>query len=175
MFADLSLLLWIHLLAASLAIVTGAAIFLMRKGTRRHRHIGIAYIAAMIVTVVSVIPVEATVMPFFGSRFGFFHIFVVVGAISMTFGIDRLLKWRTTRNPEMLRAHQSHLAYSYAGLLMAGFSQIASNPWWGLVELTSMTQFWTIFALVNIAIYAVAMWLIQTRIAKGDPMRWKRA
>ena len=175
MFAELSPLLWIHLLTAGLAIVAGAAISLMRKWTRRHRMIGITYITAMIVTIISVIPVRATVMPFFGSRFGFFHIFVVIGAISMTFGIDRLLKWRATREPEMLRAHQIHLAYSYAGLLMAGFSQIASNPGWGLVEIVSMTQFWTIFAAVNIAIYAIAMWLIQTRLATGDPMRWRRA
>ena len=175
MFHDLSLLLWIHFLAASLAILCGAGIFLLRKGTALHRAIGVSYIAAMFVTVISVVPVEATVMPFFGTRFGFFHVFVVIGFISLLFGIDRLLKWRRTRDPEMLRAHQIHLSYSYSGLLMAGFSQIASNPAWGLVSIGSVTQFWTIFIAVNVAIYAIAVFLIQTRLAKGDPRRWYAA
>ena len=175
MFDDLSPLLWIHFIAASVAILVGAAIFTMPKGTRLHRILGVTYILTMFTTVVSVVPVEAKVMPFFGTRFGFFHAFVVIGFISLIFGIDRLRRWRATREPEMLRAHQVHLAYSYAGLLMAGFSQIATNPFWGLVQLSNQTQFWIIFAAVNAAIYAVAMWLIQTRVAKGDPMRWRRA
>ena len=172
MFEDLSALVLVHFVAASLAIVLGAMIFLMPKGTIKHRWTGMAYIAAMFVTVVSVVPVRATVMPFFGTRFGFFHVFVVVGFVSLIFGISRLLKWRRTRDVEALRAHQVHLAYSYAGLLMAGFSQIASNPRWLLVEIDSAGQFWGIFAAVNIAIYVVAMWLIQSKLAKGDPRRW---
>ena len=55
---------------------------------------------------------------------------------------------------------------------MAGFSQLATNPRWQLVELTSAGQFWGIFAAVNAAIYGVAVWLIQSRLAKGDPRRW---
>ncbi|RJY08260.1 DUF2306 domain-containing protein [Aurantiacibacter aquimixticola] len=175
MINDLSPLLLIHFLSASYAILAGAAIFLMRKGTQTHRVIGTSYIAAMFVTVLSVVPVPATVMPFFGTRFGFFHIFVVVGFISLLFGIRALRRWHTTRDLEWLRAHQIHLAYSYAGLLMAGFSQMATNPRWLVVApFETMTQFWIAFAAVNAGIYAVAIWLIQTRIAKGDPMRWKR-
>ena len=175
MFDDLGPLVMVHFITACLAIMLGAAIFLIRKGTKLHRSLGAAYIAMMFVTVVSVIPVEATVMPFFGTRFGFYHVFVVIGFISLAFGIRAVLKWRSTRDPEWLRAHQIHLAYSYAGLLMAGFSQMATNPRWLMVHVDSMTQFWVIFAAVNMAIYAVAMWLIQTRIAKGDPLRWKPA
>ena len=171
MFADLSPLVLIHFVTACYAIVAGAAVFLLPKGTRLHRTIGTSYIVAMFLTVVSVIPVEATVMPFFGTRFGFFHVFVVIGFISLGFGIRAILRWRSTREPEWLRMHQIHLAYSYAGLLMAGFSQIATNPRWMLVDLDSATQFWVVFGAVNAGIYAVAMWLIQTRVAKGDPRR----
>ena len=175
MFDDLSPLLWTHFIAASIAIVVGAFVFLMRKGTSLHRTMGITYIVAMFVTVVSVVPVEATVMPFFGTRFGFFHVFVVIGFLSLLFGIDRLLKWRRTRDLEMLRAHQIHLGYSYAGLIMAGFSQIASNPAWGLAEISTPGQFWAAFGTVNVVIYAIAIFLIQTRLAKGDPRRWRKA
>ena len=175
MLQDLSPLLLIHFVAASYAILAGAAIFLLRKGTQMHRMIGASYIAAMFVTVLSVVPVPATVMPFMGTRFGFFHVFVVVGFISLMFGLRALYRWHTTRDPEWLRAHQIHLAYSYAGLLMAGFSQMATNPRWLVVApFETMTQFWIAFGAVNAAIYGVAMWVIQTRLAKGDPMRWKR-
>ena len=175
MFSDLSPLLLIHFFAASYAIVVGAAIFLMRKGTMPHRAVGVSYIAAMAITVISVIPVKATVMPIMGSRFGFFHVFVVVGFVSLTFGIRAVLRWRRTRETEWLRAHQIHLAYSYAGLLMAGFSQMATNPRWMVVlPFETMAQFWITFAAVNIGIYAAAFWLIQSRLAKGDPMRWAR-
>ena len=173
MLSDLSPLLIVHLADACIAIAAGAAIFLMRKGTGRHRLIGAIYLTAMTVTVVSVVPVEAKVMPFFGTRFGFFHVFVVIGFISLLVGLHALRRWRVYRDIRALQAHQVHLAYSYAGLLMAGFSQMATNPRWLLVELTTQTQFWTIFAAVNAAIYGVAVYFIQTRIAKGDPLRWK--
>lgn len=175
MFSDLSPLVILHFAAASFAIVVGAAILLMRKGTKMHRTLGLSYIVAMTVTVVSVVPVRATVMPIMGTRFGFFHVFVVLGFVSLFFGIRAVLRWRTTRDPKWLRAHQINLAYSYAGLLMAGFSQIATNPRWLVVlPFETMTQFWITFAAINIAIYAVAVWMIQTRLAKGDPERWKR-
>ena len=175
MFTDLGPLVLVHFIAACYAIASGAAIFLMRKGTATHRAIGASYIIAMFVTVASVVPVKATVMPIMGTRFGFFHVFVVVGFISLTFGIRAILKWRSTRDPEWLRAHQIHLAYSYAGLLMAGFSQMATNPRWLVVSpFETMTQFWIAFAAVNALIYAIAVWQIQTRLAKGDPMRWYR-
>lgn len=172
---DLSLLLIVHLISAVGAIIAGAAIFLMRKGTGRHRAMGISYMAAMLVTVVSVIPVEATVLRIGDSRFGFFHLLILVAFGSVAIGTDRLLRWRRTREKRWLRGHQIHLTYSYAGLIMAGFSQLATNPRWQLVEVGNAVQFWTVFAAVNAAIYFVAMYLIQTRIAKGDPLRWIRA
>ena len=175
MFADLSPLLLVHFVSACTAIICGATIFLSRKGSVGHRWMGMTYIGAMLITIVSVIPVPATVMPIMETRFGFFHVFIVVGFVSLSIGIERLLRWRQTRDPAALKSHQVNLAYSYAGLLMAGFSQIATNPRWLLVELTTQTQFWVIFAAVNAAIYGVAAYLIQTRIAKGDPLRWKPA
>ena len=122
MLSDLSPLLIIHLAAACIAIAASAAIFLMRKGTQSRRMIGAVYLAAMTVTVVSVIPVPAKVMPFYGMRFGFFHVFVVVGFLSLLVGLHALRRWRIHRDVKALQAHQVHLAYSYAGLLMAGFS-----------------------------------------------------
>ncbi|RDC59561.1 hypothetical protein HME9302_00751 [Alteripontixanthobacter maritimus] len=142
----------------------------MRKGTPRHRINGAIYIASMFVVIVSVIPVEATTLRIGSSRFGFFHVFIVIGFISLCVGLAALRRWRRTGRPKDLRSHQVNFAYSYAGLLMAGFSQIATNPMWGLVEGMGVAQFWITFAALNAAIYAVATWLIVTRIAKRDPL-----
>lgn len=35
-----------------------------------------------------------------------------------------------------------------------------------------MASFWVAFAAVNIAIYAAALYLIETRIARRDPLRF---
>ena len=170
MFSELSPLVVVHLAAACAAIVLGALLFLGQKGTAKHRGLGIAYIVSMLVTIVSVAPVRATSLPILGTRFGFFHLMILVGAASLAIGIKDLLRWRRTREPAALKSHQINLAYSYAGLLMAGFSQLATNPRWMLVDLTSLSQFWFVFGVTNAAIYAVAAWLIQTRVARRDPL-----
>ena len=170
MLVDLPLLVMVHLIAASASIVLGAVVLFGRKGNQWHRTLGISYVVSMLITIVSVIPVRATSLPIMGSRFGFFHVMILVGAISLSIGIRDLLRWRRTRNPAALKSHQINLAYSYAGLLMAGFSQLSTNPRWQLVNLTSETQFWIAFGLTNAAIYVAAAWLIQTRVVKRDPL-----
>ncbi|MGB3806200.1 MAG: DUF2306 domain-containing protein [Erythrobacter sp.] len=165
----MSVLLTVHFVAAIAAFVSGAVMFLSRKGTSAHRRLGVFYIAAMLVTIVSVIPVEATTLRIGDSRFGFFHVFILVGFVSLAVAIAALLRWRRNRKPKDLKAHQMHFAYSYAGLLMAGFSQISTNPLWGLVDGGSATQFWIVFGLTNAAIYGVASYLIFTRIHPRDP------
>ena len=168
----LSPLIATHFIAACAAIILGMMLFLSTKGTRIHRWLGLSYIAAMLVTIVSVIPVPATSLPIAGSRFGFFHVFIVIGFISLSIGIERLIRWRRTGNPAALKSHQINLSYSYAGLLMAGFSQLSTNPAWGLVALTDATQFWIVFGASNAFIYAIAAYLIQTRVANRDPLRF---
>lgn len=175
MFAQLSLFLWIHFVAAVYAIASGAVVLAMRKGTSRHRWIGTSYIVAMVLVLVSVAFVPAKVMPFFGTSFGFFHALMVFGGVSLLIGLHALWRWHRYREPKALRQHQIRLAYSYTGLLMAGFSQLATNPRFGLVSMSSMVQFWILFALVNAAILGVGTYVIQTRLAKGDPLRWKPA
>ncbi len=170
---DLSPLIIVHLVAVVIAIASGAAMFLLPKGTRFHRVNGVSYIISMFIAVLSVIPVPAKVMPIMGTRFGFFHVFVLVGIVSLLVGIAALRRWHKGRKPDDLRAHQIHFSYSYAGLLMAGFSQIATNPLWGLVEGGGNAQFWITFASVNAAIYAVASFFVYKKLLKGDPMRYR--
>ena len=171
MLADLGPLLQIHVAAALLAIASGAIVFLLPKGTTRHRQVAWVYVSAMLVTTGVVVFVPATVLEFGSSGWGFFHLFIVVGGISSLIGIFALVRWRQTRDPAWLRNHQMRFAFSYAGLLMAGFSQIATNPRFGLVENLSAAQFWAAFAGTNLAILGVAMFIVSKYLAKGDPRR----
>lgn len=172
MFDNLSAAGLIHSAAALVALATGGLLMVARKGTRLHRMLGIFYIVAMAHVLGAAAFMPATVVPFFGTSFGFFHLFLVIGGISMAFGIAALLRWRRRRDTRALRAHQIHLAYSYAGLIMAGLSQLLTNPRYRLTWFDDAAGFWASFIILNLAVYAVAVWLIQTRVARGDPLRF---
>ena len=164
-------LLIVHVVAAIVAILAGAFVFLLSKGTRVHRRIACVYVAAMILTTSVVVFVPASVLPFGRSGFGFFHLFILVGLVSSLLGLFGLLMWRRTRERRWLRMHQIRFSFSYAGLLMAGISQFATNPRFGLVGQLSPAAFWLAFAAANAAILGVAMVMVHRYLAVGDPLR----
>ncbi|EAQ30705.1 hypothetical protein NAP1_07995 [Erythrobacter sp. NAP1] len=169
--SDLSLLLQIHIVAAMAAIVLGAIVFSLPKGGAPHRRFASAYVVAMLVTTGVVAFVPATVLEFGNSGWGFFHLFIIVGGVSSAVGAFALWRWRVTGDPEWLRKHQVRFAFSYAGLLMAGLSQMLTNPRFGIVEVMPIATFWMVFALSNFAILAIAMVIVQRYLMKGDPRR----
>jgi uncharacterized membrane protein len=171
MLDDLGPLLVVHIAAALVAIVSGAIVFLLPKGTRRHRRLAIVYVSAMIVTTGVVAFVPASTLKFGDSGYGFFHLFIIVGFVSSLVGIFSLYMWRRTRERRWLRMHQMRFSFSYAGLLMAGVSQIATNPRFGIVTQLSPATFWTTFALTNALILAIAMVIVHRYLAVGDPLR----
>ena len=61
--------------------------------------------------------------------------------------------------------------FSYAGLLMAGFSQVTTNPRFGLIDSLTPAQFWVSFIGTNLAILGLAMFVVGKYLAKGDPRR----
>lgn len=169
--ADLSLLLQVHVVAAVVAIISGAIVFALPKGGKRHRRWARLYVLAMLVTTGVVAFVPATVLKFGNSGFGFFHLFIVVGGVSALVGAFALWKWRRTKDPAWLRNHQVRFAFSYAGLWMAGVSQMATNPRFGIVESMSAGQFWLAFVAVNAAIFGTAFFFVHRYLMKGDPRR----
>jgi len=169
--SDLSLLLQIHVVAALIAILAGAVVFMLPKGTTRHRRFGYVYLVAMLTTIIVVAFVPATVLRFGDTGWGFFHLFILVGGISSLVGAFALVRWRQTRDPAWLRNHQMRFAFSYAGLLMAGFSQIATNPRFGVVGNMTSGTFWLTFAAINLSILGVAIFVVRRYLCKGDPRR----
>ena len=150
MLDDLGSLLIVHVVAAVVAIASGAFVFLLPKGTRRHRRIALVYVTAMIVTTGVVAFVPATTLKFGDGGYGFFHVFIVVGLVSSLLGVFGLYQWRRTRERRWLRMHQMRFSFGYAGLLMAGVSQIATNPRFGVITQLTPATFWATFILTNV-------------------------
>lgn len=168
---DFPPLIQVHLAAAMAAILLGAVTFILPKGDARHRRWASAYVAAMLTTTGVVAFVPATILEFGDTGWGFFHLFIVIGGVSAMIGIFALWRWRRTREAAWLRNHQIRFAFSYAGLLMAGISQITTNPRFGLIESLTPGQFWASFIGTNVAILGVAAAVVARYLAKGDPRR----
>lgn len=164
--------LLVHIIAASAAVPLGAVILTMHKGTATHRAMGYGYFLAMIVANLSILPIEARVLPIADTRFGIFHILALVSLGSMTLGAVGLIRWRRTGNIEAMRSHQIYLGYSYLGLVMALVSELLVNPNLGFSSVATPQQFWTSMAVVNIVLYAVGSILIFKKLGKGDPKRF---
>lgn len=130
-----------HLLTAGLALGSGASIAVARKGTVRHRWTGRVYLLAMVLLNVSALSrYELT------GRFNVFHFFAIVSLTGLAAGwLPALLKrgaWRPW--------HARFMMWSYAGLLMAAMSEIATR-------LPLVTN-WTAFGMaVGIATTLVAI------------------
>jgi uncharacterized membrane protein len=168
----MNMFLIVHIITAIAGLGLGAAVLTMPKGTVLHRRIGVTYFVAMIVTNASIMPVTARVMPLGGTTFGFFHILALISLTSLCLGGLALIQWHKLRDPERMRAHQMHMAFSYLGLVMAAASEIIVNPRLGVSTIRNMGQFWTLLGLVNLILYAGGSYVIMSKLRRGDPLRY---
>ena len=164
-----------HVVTAMLSLAIGGILFLKPKGTGHHRLLGISYFALMLATNISVVFVTARVAPFGNSGFGIFHIFAVISLFSLFWGSVALVRWHRSRNPAALQSYQINLAFSYLGLVMAFASEVLVNRDLGMTWVSNWAEFWGAMAVINISLYAAGSWLILTRLAKGDPLRFAPA
>ena len=111
-----------HVLAAFSALVVGAAVLLVRKGTHTHRVIGTVYVVAL--TIVNV----AALFLHRESAFGVFHWLAVASLVTIAVGLSPLLLGK--RSPPVIATHAYCMTWSYAGLVAAGCGQfvVAVGP-----------------------------------------------
>ena len=98
--------------------------------------------------------------------FLFFHFLAFVSLYSLVTGMVSLRRWLRDRKPADLKAHKVQMAYSWLGVMMAGASQVLVNPRFGIVEGFDTVTFWTMFAVINAALYAVGTWWIFGKLLK---------
>lgn len=153
MFANLTPVLWLHFGAACLTLVIGVVQLVAPKGTRGHRRAGWIYTAAMLLVILGA-------LSSYRLGFGVFHVLALVSLFSLGMGLRAVRRFQRTGAPEWLRRHRIDMGFSYLGLVMAGISQIAVNPRFGVVGAMSPLAFWSLFTAINLAMYAVGSWLI---------------
>ena len=129
---------WLHTVLAVSAMIAGAVMLLMQKGTRSHRRIGWFYVTTMVGLNVTALAIYRL-----SGRFGPFHVAAVVSLGTVLAGYVVVLRRR--RYSDWLRRHYLWMTYSYVGLLAAAASEILTRmpaaPFWWAVALASALVF----------------------------------
>lgn len=142
----------VHLLSALIAMVLGAAVLLLNKGTRRHKQVGYGYVVAMIL-------VNATAFMIYQlyGRFGPFHVAALFSGISIAGGMVPMLFRR--RISGWLHYHYFFMNWSVVGLYAAFWAET-------LVRLFPMNQFWPVVVLATSLTTGVGSYLINRHKAR---------
>ena len=112
-----------HTVFGLVALVSGLAVFLARKGTRNHRAVGYVYVASMLA-----LNGGAFLIYRLYGRFGPFHVAAVVSLATLAAGFVPLLLRRPAGR--WLSYHYGFMCWSYVGLLGATIAEVAVRvPW----------------------------------------------
>lgn len=133
------------------ALAIGAVVALRRKGDRRHQLLGYCYAVSLLLVNASALAVYED-----SSGIGPFHVLALVSLVTLARGfIPALLRRPASR---WLDLHAYFMSWSYAGLVAAGTSQIA----------TMSTKLPAQFAvgLPSVAVVLTAGVLIHTRVPR---------
>jgi len=104
-----------HLAAAMAALVLGAVVIAVAKGTLFHRMIGAGYVAAMIIVNLSALAIYRLT-----GHFEAFHAMALLDLAVLARGVAAAL----IRRPGWLSIHYQYMAWSYVGLQAATGSEI---------------------------------------------------
>jgi uncharacterized membrane protein len=106
-----------HIVAALSALLAGAAVLPLPKGTHTHRTIGTVYVLALVLVNVAALSLHRE------NAFGVFHALAVVSLVTIAVGLSPLLLGK--RSPMVIATHAYCMTWSYAGLVAAGCGQLA--------------------------------------------------
>jgi uncharacterized membrane protein len=113
---DLVPLGWIHSLACLVALAAGAFIFVTPKGTNRHRQVGRAYLASMLVLNLSALGVYQLGVFFFP------HVLAIVTLVLMAAGWGAVRMIR--RHVAWKHVHLSCMILTYYMLIGGGVNEV---------------------------------------------------
>ena len=105
-----------HVLAAVTALLVGAAVLLLPKGSPTHRRIGAVYVLALVLVNVAALSLHRE------STFGVFHALAVASLVTIALGLSPLLLGKSS--PPVIVNHAYCMTWSYAGLVAAGCGQL---------------------------------------------------
>ena len=151
-----------HLVFSLLAVLFGALVTMLPKGTRWHRTWGHGYVWCMtgvVATSLSLYRLTGRVTPF--------HLAAVVAGGTLLAGMWSVLLRRPKKG--WIHAHATWMAWSYVGLLAAlvaeSLTRFAMPALAGVLERGALWPvFWTLVALGSVATFGAGAWLIRTRL-----------
>lgn len=116
-----------HTTCATVALLSGAAVLMRRKGTRSHRRIGWVYVGSMLLMNGTALMIYRL----FGG-FGPFHVAALFSLVTVVAGIVPAVRRRPAN---WLDHHYQWMSWSYVGLCAAGASEVATRVpgfqfWW---------------------------------------------
>lgn len=107
-------LMYLHLATVLPAVVLGAVVFIMKKGTPKHRLIGKIYMLCMMATAIIALGMPAHVGPRIFNHFGWIHSFCFLTIYSIPMSLYAIRKGN-------IRRHKTGMIMLYVGaILIAG-------------------------------------------------------
>jgi uncharacterized membrane protein len=140
-----------HAITAGFAMLLGAMVLFMRKGSETHKALGKVWAASMVVAGLSAMFIPAEVFPLvkLGSLvWGPIHILIITTLGSLLRAIQMAREGK-------IRAHRGHMIGSYSGLVIAGafaFTPGRMLHAWSktLIEVMGSTPFWVTLCLATV-------------------------
>ena len=136
-----------HTACAVIALVSGAAVLMRRKGTRIHRRMGWVYVASMLL-------MNGTALMIYRlfDGFGPFHAGAIFSLVTIAGGIVLAVRRRPAN---WLERHYFWMTWSYVGLWAAAVSEVATR--------TPGTGFWWMVLAGTVAVLGIGGTLIRRR------------
>ena len=154
----------IHTLAASIAILVGAVVFLRPKGGVWHRRLGYVYSLCMLIVIVTSFAIYRLT-----GRFNFLHGAAIASSISVGFGFGHAF----LRKPKAMWyvLHCYWMSWSFIGLLAALVAEISTRVALPFVVarfgLSSLFGFWCVVGVATLLVVLAGRHLVN----KHSPLR----
>lgn len=121
---------WFHTICALLALASGAAVLMRRKGTRSHRRLGWLYVGSML----ALNGTALMIYRLFGG-FGPFHVAAVASLLTVVAGIVPAYRRKPAK---WVEHHYAYMAWSYVGLWAAAVAEVGTRVpgfqfWWAVM------------------------------------------
>jgi uncharacterized membrane protein len=148
-----------HVAMGSVALISGAVVLMLPKGTARHRLVDTVFAAA-------ILAINGTALSMYGltGRPNVFHVIALVNLATLAMGLLALRRWRWTRDPSDLVAHQRRMAMNYVGLWMAFVTELLVNPMLGVSRISDPRSYWPMMIALNLVLFGIGGWLVRTRL-----------
>jgi len=155
----------VHTVFSFLAILFGALVVLLDKGTRWHRTWGHLYAVCMLGLAVSALFIYRLT-----GTFGPFHIFAIVALVTLSLGMGTVLLRRPRTN--WMEAHATWMSWSYVGLLAAFAAESLTRFVMPLMATTLAERglwgaFWGLVGIASFTVAGTGGWIIRRTLPRA--------